>query len=178
MEKPLNHWPHVGLRNLKSALSASLIALIYYFLDRNPAFACIGAVYGMGNDLGHSWQQGGNRLIGTIIGGFLGMGLFWLYLLIDPDGQQRILLVPMIFLGVVIMICLAQFFRWPTAVQPGTVVLCIILFLTPVETYVSYAINRMIDTGVGVLLSMLINYLLPRERLERWFHLKPMAPRA
>ena len=30
------------------------------------------------------------------------------------------------------------------------------------------ALNRMVDTGVGVLMSMLINYLFPRERLVRW----------
>ena len=144
MEDAHSHLPHIGLRNLKSAFSAALCAGIYYLIDRNPTFACIGAVYGMGNDMGHSWQQGGNRLIGTIIGGFLGMGLFWCYLL------------------------LAQMFRWPTAVQPGSVVLCIILFNTPTDTYVSYALNRMVDTGVGVLMSMLINYLFPRERLVRW----------
>lgn len=68
----------------------------------------------------------------------------------------------------VVLIVLAQIFQWPTAVQPGSVVLCIILFNTPVDTYVSYALNRMVDTGVGVIFSMLINYLLPRERLEPW----------
>ena len=71
-------------------------------------------------------------------------------------------------MGVVVLICLAQMFHWPTAVQPGSVVLCIILFNTPVDTYVSYALNRMVDTGVGVAVSMVINYLLPRERLDRW----------
>ncbi|MCI8478729.1 MAG: FUSC family protein [Oscillospiraceae bacterium] len=156
------------MRNLKSALSAALCATVYYIMDRNPTFACIGAVYGMGNNLPHSWQQGGNRLIGTIIGGILGMVLFWLYLLVSPTGEDRALLIPLTFVGVVILICLAQFFQWPTAVQPGSVVLCIILFNTPVDTYVSYAVNRMVDTGVGVVMSMVINCLLPQERLEGW----------
>ena len=168
MEDAHSHLPHIGLRNLKSAFSAALCAGIYYLIDRNPTFACIGAVYGMGNDMGHSWQQGGNRLIGTIIGGFLGMGLFWCYLLLAPAGESRALLIPLTFVGVVVLICLSQMFRWPTAVQPGSVVLCIILFNTPTDTYVSYALNRMVDTGVGVLMSMLINYLYPRERLVRW----------
>lgn len=162
---------HVGLRNLKSAFSAALCAGLYFLIDRNPTFACIGAVYGMGSNLEDSWKNGGNRLIGTIIGGFLGMGLFWLYLLVDPPGEKRALLIPLTFVGVVVLICLAQMFHWPTAVQPGSVVLCIILFNTPVATYVSYALNRMVDTGFGVVLSMGINFLLPRERLERW--LKP-----
>lgn len=160
---------HVGMRNLKSALSAALVALVYILIGRDPTFACIGAVYGMGNDLGHSWKQGGNRIIGTVIGGFLGMGLFWIFLQIDPTGSRRnLLLVPFIFIGVVILICLAQAFHWPTAVQPGSVVLSIILFMCPVETYVSYSLNRMLDTAVGVIASMVLNLILPRERLEKW----------
>ena len=73
----------------------------------------------------------------------------------------------LLFIGVVLLIVASQVFHWPGAVQPGGVVLCIILFNTPVETYVSYSVWRMIDTGVGVALSLLINWLLPRERLTR-----------
>lgn len=159
--------PHIGLRNLKTALSASLCALIYYFLDRNPAFACIGAIFGMGANLEHSKLHGGNRLFGTIIGGFLGIALFWVYLLFYPDGNTRLALVPLLFVGIVILILLSQKF-WVGAVQPGGVVLCIILFNTPVDTYVEYALNRMLDTGVGVAAALLINHLLPRERIDRW----------
>lgn len=164
--------PTVGARNIKTALSASLCALIYFFIDRNPTFACIGAIFGMGANMEHSRLHGGNRLFGTVIGGFLGMGLFRIYLIFYPDGESRLLLVPLLFVGVVILIVLAQVF-WIGAVQPGGVVLCIVLFNTPVDSYVSYALNRMIDTAVGVAMSLLINYLLPRERLDRFIaHLK------
>ena len=169
MNKPPVPLPHVGLRNLKTALSASLCALIYYFINRNPTFACIGAIFGMGANMDHSKLHGGNRLFGTIIGGFLGMGLFRIYIIFVPDGSNRLLLVPLLFVGVVILIILAQVF-WVGAVQPGGVVLCIVLFNTPVDTYVSYALNRMVDTGAGVAMSLLINYLLPRERLVNWIN--------
>ena len=43
--------PKIGMRNIKTALAAALCAFIYYFLDRSPAFACIGAIFGMGSDL-------------------------------------------------------------------------------------------------------------------------------
>ena len=36
---------------IRDSLSASLCALIYFFLNRNPAFACIGAIFGMGADI-------------------------------------------------------------------------------------------------------------------------------
>ena len=95
------------------------------------------------------------------------MGLFRFYLIFYTDGESRLLLVPLLFVGVVVLIVLAQIF-WVGAVQPGSVVLCIVLFNTPVDDYVSYALNRMFDTGVGVVMSLLINWLLPRERLVDW----------
>ena len=159
--------PKVGLRNFKTALSASLCALIYFFIDRNPTFACIGAVFGMGSNMENSKLHGGNRLFGTIIGGLLGIVLFRIYLHFCPDGESRFLLIPFLFIGVIVLIVLSQVF-WVGAVQPGSVVLCIVLFNTPVDTYVSYSLNRMADTAVGVVISLLINYLLPRERLIGW----------
>ena len=161
--------PHIGLRNLKTALSASLCALIYYFLDRNPAFACIGAIFGMGANLEHSKLHGGNRLFGTIIGGFLGMALYRFYLIFYPTGENRLLLVPLLFVGVVILILLAQI-CWVGAVQPGGVVLWLLLFSIGPDNYISYSLNRMLDTGVGVIMSLLINTLFPRERLVVWIN--------
>ena len=62
---------HIGMRNVKTAASATLVALLYFLIDRNPTFACIGAVFGTGKDVPHSWLNGGNRLFGTIIGGYV-----------------------------------------------------------------------------------------------------------
>ena len=166
-DSPSRPLPTIGLRNLKTALSASLCALIYYFLDRNPAFACIGAIFGMGANMDHSKLHGGNRLFGTIIGGFLGIALYRFYLIFYPDGESRLLLVPLLFVGVVVLILLAQIF-WVGAVQPGGVVLCLLLFSIGPDNYISYSLNRMLDTGVGVVMSLFLNWLLPRERLDAW----------
>ena len=158
---------HIGLRNLKTALSASLCALLYYFLDRNPAFACIGAIFGMGTDMDHSKLHGGNRLFGTIIGGLLGIALYRFYLIFYPKGDNHLLLVPLLFGGVVVLIILSQIF-WVGAVQPGGVVLCLLLFSVGPDDYILYSLNRMLDTAVGVVMSLLINWLLPRHRLVSW----------
>jgi len=45
------------------------------------------------------------------------------------------------------------------------VVLCIVLFSTPIETYMSYALNRIFDTAIGVIAALLVNYFLPRPRV-------------
>lgn len=157
----LTHWiPKVGLRNIKTALAAALCALVYYFWDRSPAFACIGAIFGMGGSYEQSRLHGGNRFFGTLVGGFIGMGLFAFYMHLFPDGSHRWFLVPLTFVGVVILIVLCQYI-WVGGVQPGGVVLCILLFNTPTDTYISYALNRIFDTGIGVLTAIFVNGMLP-----------------
>lgn len=156
---------HIGMRNAKTAIAATLTALIYLFIDRNPTFACIGAIFGIGSDMENSWLNGGNRLFGTIIGGFLGMGLFRIYIIFYPEGGMEPLILLFLAIGVIILIAASLVLRWPGAIQPGGVLLCIILFNTPVDTYVSYSINRMFDTGVGVAVALMVNFLFPRERV-------------
>ena len=109
---------HVGWRTIKTAVSAMLVAIVYCLIGRNPAFACIGVIFGMGVDMQDSIKNGGNRLFGTLIGGLL-----------------------------------------------SGVVLCIVLFSTPIETYMSYALNRIFDTAIGVIAALLVNYFLPRPRV-------------
>lgn len=158
---------HVGQRNAKTALAATFCAWLYFLVDKNPTFACIGAIFGMGSDMDNSYLNGGNRFFGTVIGGFLGMILFRIYICFYPEAGYHFLLLLFVFIGVVILILVSQWFRWPGAIQPGGVVLCIILFNTPVDTYISYSINRMIDTGIGVAAALLINWIFPRERVEK-----------
>ncbi len=164
-----HHPIHVGMRTVKTALAVGLCALVYYFFDRSPAFACIGAIFGLGYDMADSKLNGGNRLFGTIIGGVIGMLMYRIHLIFYPGGEHSLLLVPLAAIGTVLLILLCQRF-WVGGVQPGGVVLCILLFNTPVETYVSYALNRIFDTGIGVVAALLINHFFPRERLEKWLH--------
>lgn len=163
--------PCLDTRTVKMALAAALCALMYeWFLpSRSPAFACIGVIFGMGETLEDSRLHGGNRLFGTIIGGLLGMALFRVYLFFRPQGGQSIGLVPLMFVGVVLLnLCCRAF--WAGGLHPGGVVLCILLFNTPAETYVTYAIDRIIDTTVGVLFAWGISFFLPRTWMDMIRH--------
>ena len=159
---------HVGWRTIKTAVTAALVAIVYCLLERNPAFSCIGVIFGLGYDMEDSVKNGGNRLFGTLIGGLLSIVVFWLYLLAFPQGGHTIYLAVLLGFAIVALILLCQRF-WPGGVQPGGVVLCIVLFSTPVDTYVSYALNRIFDTAVGVIAALLVNYFLPRERVTAFW---------
>ena len=165
--KPERRPPTVGMRTIKTATAAAICALIYFFFDRSPAFACIGAIFGLGANMEHSKLNGGNRLFGTIIGGVIGMGLFRVYLIFHPEGGRSLLLVPLVFIGTILLIVLCQIF-WVGGVQPGGVVLCILLFNTPPETYISYALNRIFDTGIGVVAALLVNSMFPGGFTFEW----------
>lgn len=161
------HKPTFGMRNIKTALTATFCALLYSLLDRSPAFACIGVVFALGSDMGESYRNGGNRLYGTLIGGLLGMLMFRIYLIFVPDGHYTPLLALFTFLGIILLIALCQAF-WVGGVQPGGVVLCILLFNTPVDSYVSYALNRILDTAVGVVLALGVSWVFPRDWRSVW----------
>ena len=167
LKEMMSKVPKVGMRNIKTSLAVAVCALLYAMVDRSPAFACIGAIFGMGSDLQTSKQHGGNRFFGTIIGGLIGMLMFRIHLIFYPEGGITWMLVPLAFFGTMLLIILCQMF-WAGGVQPGGVVLCIVLFNTPVNNFVPYALNRMFDTGIGVLVALFMNSLFPGGFTFEW----------
>ncbi len=69
----------LGMRAVKTLIATALIALVYSLFGRNPCFACIGAVFGMGNAMKESFRHGGNRFIGTLMGGLVAIPFYPLY---------------------------------------------------------------------------------------------------
>ena len=65
--------PHIGSRNIKTALSV-LICLIFW---PNSLFAAIAAVICVQDTVENSVKIGLNRLIGTLLGGILGVILLF-----------------------------------------------------------------------------------------------------
>lgn len=164
------------MRNLKTAIAATLCALIYAIVDRNPTFACMSAVFAMNTNLKSSFKTGGNRLFGTIIGGFTGMLFFYLF-------KQCPLLFPcsklfsesiFLFTGIIVMILISQFFGVNDSIPSGSVVFYIVMLLTPDQDYITYPLNRMLDTGIGVMMSILVNIALPRELFEKFMSQKAL----
>lgn len=167
---------HIGMRNIKTALATTLTALLYLLVGRNPTFACIGTIFGVGSDMENSKLNGGNRFFGTVFGGLLGMGLFMIYIAVYPEAEilrypaavavnYHPLILLLLAIGVVALILISVAFKWPGAIQPGGVMLCILLFATPADNYVFYSVNRILDTGIGVLIALSVNLVFPREKV-------------
>lgn len=154
---------------MKTIFSVCLIAILYSLIDRNPCFACIGAVFGMGNMLSSGLHSGGNRFIGTFIGGLLAIPFYQLY-----HHPPLPFLPSWVYLGVGLfcVLYISQIFSVNDAIQPGTVVFFVVILTVPETTYLLYTFNRVIDTGVGVAFSLFINHLhrSPLDLLEKNLH--------
>lgn len=154
-------FPKVGLRNIKTALAVSLCMIVSDLLGRESAFfACIAAVFCMKDTVPSSVSMGKNRIIGTIIGGLI--GIFVIY--ISDLFPTLYNLTPIVTgCGIVIVIYICTVIK-----RPGSVIISCIVFIgiminyaTQVDSY-SYAINRSIDTAIGILIAIFINkYLNP-----------------
>lgn len=167
MENGHKEKPIINIQSIKTAIAATLCALIYIALGRNPTFASIGAIFAVGSNMENSKLSGGNRFVGTVIGGLLGIALFRIYIIFHPEGGKNdLLMAVLLFVGVLLLISLSIVCKWPGAVQAGGVVLCIMLYSTPVENYVHYAFNRMLDTFFGVCMGVGISYLIQPGRLR------------
>ena len=175
------HKPSIGKRVLKTCLSALIVALFYDYAlgGRNPCFACIGAVYGMGSSFKEGFQHGFNRFVGTLLGGLLVIPFYWLCL----NAPLYIPWIPSEFYMVAGLFCVMALnlaFGATSAIQPGAVVYFVVMYTQPEHSYVSYTIARIIDTGVGAAVSLAFSALFRsdpdksgismREAFRHWAH--------
>ena len=163
-EKKGGSWrpPKVGWRMIKTMAAATLIALAYSFWGRNPCFACIGAVFRMGNVLAGGLKSGGNRFIGTIMGGLIAL-LFY------PMYHYELWGIPSwiyLSVGLLILLYIGELLGAIGGIQPGAVVFYVVILTVPEATYIEYTLNRMLDTGIGVAVALALDRLLPSPKEE------------
>jgi uncharacterized membrane protein YgaE (UPF0421/DUF939 family) len=158
------HIPKIGMRVFKTLLSVLLVALTYDYIlgGRNPCFACIGAVYAIGNHFHEGFKFGFNRFVGTLFGGLIVIPFYWLYYN-QPLGIPKEIFLT---LGLLCLMYLHILSGATTAIQPGAVIYFVVLFTQPATSYVSYTIARVIDTGIGAAFSLILNLFLP-SRLDK-----------
>lgn len=164
-----NKWQLTPLKNFKSprltermwrtALVVLITSVIYeYPLEgRNPCFALIGAVYGVGSQFEEGFHNGINRVIGTLVGGLLVIPFHGLYTG-QPFGIPD-------WIWLVAGLCLVLWCNFAlgadSAIQPGIVIYFVVMFTVGKERVFLYTIARILDTGFGVAITLLLYVLYP-----------------
>ena len=151
--------PRIRARMWRTALAVLITAVVYEYLlsERNPCFALIGAVYAVGSQFEEGFHNGINRVIGTLVGGLLVIPFYELYTS-QPFGIPD-------WIWIVSGLCLVIWCNFAlgadSAIQPGSVIYFVVIYTVGTERVIPYTIARILDTGCGVLITLLLYVLWP-----------------
>ena len=154
-------FPKVGLRTIKSGIAVFLCLLL---LPNEPFFACLTAVICLQDTVYNSIHMGINRGAGTIIGACFGLIFLFLFRSLEIHIPNQYIAKIVIYLiiasGIILMIYLCNILK-----RPGAINITCIAFLgvTTAHAYsdpLFYATNRIIETLLGIVISILVNKLI------------------
>lgn len=145
---------HIGLRTVKTG-AAVVLALMLDSLrgaDSLPIFAAIGAIVVMSRTLADSITAATTQLAGTVCGAVAGC----LFVLLLPN--DRMLAVG---LGLILLIPICHPLRIGFAVPLTCIVFVSICLYNPANgSPVLYAVNRFLDTSIGLAVGFAVNAVL------------------
>lgn len=143
----------IGMRTIKSGIGVMLCVLVSNLkIIQNPFFAAISCVVAMQTTVKGSLRMGINRVKGTIIGGIVG----FLFAIIYPGNAI------LAGLGVIATIYSCNVFKLNKAISVACVTYCAIYLGVGTEEPFLYSLNRIIDTSMGVIIGVFINYFISR----------------
>lgn len=149
-----------GMRVVKTVISVYICFLISFIRKTSPFYSAIASILCMQNSHDDSIKVGKSRMIGTIIGALYGLVaiiiieifhiklLNYAYYLI-----LALLMIPIIYTNV--------YFK----VQSSTYISCVVFLSITVShgkdvAPMLFALNRVIDTFIGIFVSLIINKII------------------
>lgn len=176
MKHPSVPLPRIGMRVIKTAVAVMVSYALFLPFgltyreelggvlgQMGPLYACIACIICTQSTLGQTFYQGMSRLIGVLVGGALGTATLLLGPALDHFWFKTVVLGLVCVAGV--WLCLL--IKRPTACGMACILPCVILItgVTGVTRYY-YAVARMIETIVGLLVALAVNAALPDHRPE------------
>ena len=161
--------PKIGLRQIKTAFSVLVCLILFFLLDRNPIYACIAAIVCMQTTMETSISTGVDRLIGTAIGGIIGL----IFIMSKQLFFNIWVYFALIAIGIIVVIYSNLLLKKTGSVAISCVVFLIIMINAEIiasETAINsmlYAVNRVLDTGVGVIVGVGVNLIINNPRKKK-----------
>ena len=141
----------VGMRTLKTGLAVTLCCILTRFMVDNMFYCATACVVTMQDTIKTSYKMGFQRVFGTLIGGIVG----FLLVLISPANPF------LCGLGIMIVIKCCDHFKLSSLVVSSVTFFSLYLGYIDSAPLV-YSIQRVLDTSVGVIMGLIINYSVAR----------------
>jgi len=149
----------IGMRTFKSGLATLITASIALTpIIGNPFYAIMGTVFSMQNTVADSFKLGKGRVLGTVIGAFIGF-IFASFELSSPPALGLAMMLVIITCGL-LNISRSIFIAFA---------LCLLIIFNPDREggLFYYTFFRSLDTALGVVIGVLINrYIAPPDYLK------------
>lgn len=147
----------IGMRTVKTVFAVALTIGIAHILNlRSPFFAGIAAIMAMQTSVSESLNKGKQRMYGTILGAIIAL----IFSIIAPEN------ILFIGLGILIIIYVCNMLGWKKSAQISMIVFLSIMLNYEEGNRVAYALNRILDTLIGLIIGTLINYFIVPPRIE------------
>lgn len=156
----------LGLRAIKTAVAVSICLFICVAFNRDAYFlSAFAAIVCMQQTYDQTFSEGVHRLFGTIVGGSIGYMLLQCSVLLPWYNKWCDVIFAPLCLLLVIYIC-NTFYKQPSVSIACIVMLCIISQPDgDINDVRMYAINRVIDTSIGIIIAMCINrFFYPKRK--------------
>jgi len=140
----------IGMRTFKTGLAVALSVFISELFNlKSPNLVAIAAIVSMQSSVNESFIAGKNRMLGTFIGAIV--GLVFSFLL--PHNYF------FLGLGIIVVIHIHHLLDWKQSLSLSAIVF-VAIFLYQEDYRFDYAAHRLLDTFIGIIVSMLINYFI------------------
>ncbi|MCC3869034.1 FUSC family protein [Terrisporobacter mayombei] len=141
----------IGMRTMKTGTAVMLCCILTNFAVDNMFYCATACVVTMQDTIKTSFKMGPQRVLGTLIGGLIG----FLLVLIFPANPI------LCGIGIMIVIKFCDMFKLSSLVVSSVTFFSLYLGYVDSAPLV-YSIQRIIDTSVGVIMGLIINYSVAR----------------
>lgn len=142
----------MGMRTIKTGIAVMLCVLVGTNLLENVLFAAIACIISMQNTVKGSLKAGLGRIKGTVVGGIIG----FIFILIKPGNSL------LSGIGIMSVIYICNFLKLNNSVVVSSMTFLSIYLGVIDDNVVMYSVSRVVDTSVGVIVGVLINYFIVR----------------
>ena len=144
-----------GMRTMKTGLSVMIIVIFFLVFHRgNPMIACLSAVFSLRQDFESTMTFGVSRVIASIIGGICSLIYFGIWNASNQADWAQIIFIPVLLMIVIIV---NDGIDNQTGIIGASAAFLMIAFTLPVDGDMMYAVDRVIDTFIGLGAAVLMN---------------------
>lgn len=163
------HLPRVGLRMIKTSLAVCICFLIYYLRGEEgvPVFSTIAAIICMQPQVENSRQAAFNRIVGTLVGAIF--AILIVYLVREIPWYYRLFRYVVISFTIIPVMYVTVLLKKTGATALSGIVLLSICLSNAGQPPIVDAVNRSVETIIGILVSLGVNSLhLPRKKADEF----------